>query len=105
MAARAKAMRADGVDVLSFSAGEPDFDTPTNIKDAAIAALDRGDTKYTPVPGTPALRKAVAAWTNARYPVDMTPDNVVVGCGAKQVVFNAAAALLEPGDEAILYSP
>lgn len=105
MAARAKAMRADGVDVLSFSAGEPDFDTPENIKNAAKAALDRGETKYTPVPGTPALRNTVAQWINARYPVDVEPEQVVVGCGAKQIVFNAAAALLEPGDEAILFTP
>ncbi|MEL6544263.1 MAG: pyridoxal phosphate-dependent aminotransferase [Myxococcota bacterium] len=105
MAARAKAMRAEGVNVLSFSAGEPDFDTPENIKNAAIASLDRGETKYTPVPGTPGLRQAVATWVGERYPVEPAVGQVIVGCGAKQVVFNAAAALLEPGDEAILFTP
>ncbi len=105
MAARAKAMRAEGVNVLSFSAGEPDFDTPSNIKDAAKASLDRGETKYTPVAGTPALRQAVTEWLNGRYPVEASSNQVIVGCGAKQVVFNAAAALLEPGDEAVIFTP
>lgn len=105
MAARAKAMRAEGINVLSFSAGEPDFDTPSNIKEAAKASLDRGETKYTPVAGTPALRDAVSKWVDARYPIETSSSQIIVGCGAKQVLFNAAAALLEPGDEAVIFTP
>lgn len=105
MATRAHTMRAEGHDVLSFSAGEPDFDTPEAIKDAAKAALDRGETKYAPVAGIPALREAVSTWVNGRYGIDSSPSQVLVSNGAKQVVFQAAAALLEAGDEALIVAP
>jgi len=103
--AKAKAMKADGIDVLALSAGEPDFDTPNNIKDAARAAIDAGETKYTPVPGTASLRKAVAVKTEATYGRPTSPAEVIVGAGGKQVLFNACAALLDPGDEAIVGVP
>lgn len=105
MTARAKAMRAEGVDVLALSAGEPDFDTPENIKKACHAALDRGETRYAPVPGTPDLRKAVANDVAKMYGRDVDWQQVIVGCGAKHVLFNACACLLDPGEEAVFSSP
>jgi aspartate aminotransferase len=105
MTARAQAMKKSGVDVLAMSAGEPDFDTPDNIKKAAHEAIDRGETKYTPVAGTAALRQAVAAWSEKFYGQPCKPSNVIVGAGGKQVLYNAAMALLDPGDEALFASP
>ncbi|MEO0592454.1 MAG: pyridoxal phosphate-dependent aminotransferase [Myxococcota bacterium] len=105
MGARAKAMRAEGVDVLSFSAGEPDFDTPEHIKQAAVAALARGETKYTPVAGNASLRQSVARWSSDRYGLELDSAQVIVGAGAKQVVFNACACLLGPGEEAVIFAP
>ena len=105
MTARAQGMKANGIDVLSMSAGEPDFDTPDNIKKAAHTAIDKGDTKYSPVAGTMALRQAVVAMTQKVYNRVIKPNNVIVGAGGKQVLFNAAAALLDPGDEALYPSP
>ncbi len=105
IAALASSMKASGIDVLAMSAGEPDFDTPANIKNAAKASLDRGETKYTPVPGTMALRKAVALDTKNQYGIDVTTDQVIVGAGGKQVLFNAACALLDHGDEALIPAP
>lgn len=105
MTARAKAMKDSGIDVLAMSAGEPDFDTPENIKQAARASIDRGETKYTPVAGTAALRGAVATWATQFYRQAFTPKHVIVGAGGKQVLFNAAAALLNPGDEGLFASP
>ncbi|HEY0712242.1 MAG TPA: pyridoxal phosphate-dependent aminotransferase, partial [Polyangia bacterium] len=94
-----------GVDVVSFGAGEPDFDTPSFIKEAAKKALDAGATKYTAVEGTPQLRKAVAAWFGRAHGIDVAPNEVIVGAGAKQVIFNAFHAVLSEGDEVILPAP
>ncbi len=103
--AKAAALKAQGIDVISFGAGEPDFDTPTHIKDAAKAALDRGATKYTAVEGTPELRKAVAEWFNRDHGLDVTPKEVMVNVGAKQSIYNALHAVLNEGDEVILPAP
>jgi aspartate aminotransferase len=103
--AKAAELRARGVDVISFGAGEPDFDTPVHIKEAAKRALDAGATKYTAVEGTPALRKAVAVWFAKAHGFDVSPDQVMVSAGAKQVIYNAMHALLDPGDEVILPAP
>jgi aspartate aminotransferase len=103
--AKAAEMRAQGIDVVSFSAGEPDFDTPAHIKEAAKRALDAGATKYTPVEGTPQLRKAVAAWFAKAHGFEVSPKEVMVSSGAKQAIYNAFHALLDPGDEVILPAP
>ncbi len=105
IAAKAKAMKAQGIDVISLSAGEPDFDTPNFIKEAAIDALRKGQTKYTPVPGTVELRQAVCRKLKRDQGLDFTPDQIVVGCGAKHVIFNVLFALLNPGDEVIIPAP
>jgi aspartate aminotransferase len=106
MAARAAKLRAEGHKVFGFGVGEPDFDTPAHIRDAAKAALDKGATRYTAVPGTPELRKAAIcrALVEDRG-VPCAPEQVVVGVGAKHVLFNLALALYEPGDEVIIPAP
>jgi aspartate aminotransferase len=93
------------VDVVSLSAGEPDFDTPAHVKDAAKRALDAGATKYTAVEGMPKLRAAVAAWFAKAHGFDVAPAEVMVSAGAKQAIHNAFHALLDPGDEVILPAP
>ncbi len=103
--AKAKALRAKGIDIVNLSAGEPDFDTPAHIKAAAIKALEEGFTRYTPVPGIPELREAICARIKEDYHLDYSPEEVVVTCGAKQALFNLAQALFEPGDEVIILSP
>jgi aspartate aminotransferase len=103
--AAAAALKAKGVDVVSFGAGEPDFDTPAHIKEAAKKALDAGATKYTNVSGTPQLRKAVATWFSRAHGFDVAPNEVMVSAGAKQVIFNAFHAVLGEGDEIILPAP
>jgi aspartate aminotransferase len=103
--ARAARLRSQGVDVVSLSAGEPDFDTPAHIKAAAKQALDRGATKYTAVEGTPELRHEVAAWFARAHGFEVSSEEVMVSAGAKQVIFNAFHALLGPGDEVILPAP
>lgn len=103
--AKAAQLKAQGVDVVSFGAGEPDFDTPIHIKEAAKKALDAGATKYTAVEGTPVLRKAVATWFAKAHGFDVTPQEVMVSAGAKQVLFNAFHALLDEGDEVIIPAP
>jgi aspartate aminotransferase len=103
--AKAAELRAQGIDVVSFSMGEPDFDTPSHIKEAAKRALDAGATKYTAVEGTPALRKAVAAWFAKAHGFEVSAREVMVSAGAKQVIHNAFHALLDAGDEVILPAP
>src|SRR3712207_3838031 len=92
MTAKARALKAAGRDVIGLSAGEPDFDTPRNIKDAAIAAIERGETKYTDVAGTPALRRAVCEKFRRDSGLEYRPEEVVVSTGGKQVIFNALLA-------------
>jgi aspartate aminotransferase len=102
---KARALKAAGRDIISLSAGEPDFDTPDHIKQAAIAAINAGDTKYTDVSGTPALRRAVAAKFLRDSGIDYTPEEVIVSTGGKQVIYNAMIATVNPGDEVIIPSP
>jgi len=101
----ARRMIAEGKNVISLSQGEPDFETPQNIKDAAIRAIQAGETKYTDVSGTPALRKAVAAKFKRESGIDYKPEETIVSTGAKQVLFNAMLATLNAGDEVIIPSP
>ena len=103
--AKAKELRARGLDVISFGAGEPDFDTPDRVKDAAVAALRRGQTKYTEVAGVPELREAICAKLRRDNGLEYTPAEVLVSCGAKHTLYNAAVALLNPGDELLVPSP
>jgi aspartate aminotransferase len=103
--AKAGELKAAGVDVVSFGAGEPDFDTPAHIKEAGKRALDAGATKYTAVEGTAPLRKAVAAWFGRAHGFEVKPNEVMVSAGAKQVIFNAFHAVLDEGDEVILPAP
>ena len=102
---KARALKAEGRDIISLAAGEPDFDTPRNVKDAAIRAIEAGDTKYTDVAGTMALRKAVAAKFKRDQGIDYAPDEIIVSTGGKQVIFNAFVATLDKGDEVIIPSP
>jgi aspartate aminotransferase len=103
--AKAKAMRDLGHDVVSFAAGEPDFDTPPHIKAAAAKALQDGQTKYTPTAGLPALRRAVADHLKAVYGLTYDPQQIVVACGAKHALFNAFAVLVDQGDEVLIPAP
>ncbi|MDI3297913.1 MAG: pyridoxal phosphate-dependent aminotransferase [Bacillota bacterium] len=103
--ARAKALVRQGVDVVSFSVGEPDFDTPEIVKEAALDAMRRGRTKYTAVQGLPELREAVAENLAEELHLAYPPDRIVVSNGAKQSIFNALFALVGPGDEVILPAP
>ncbi len=105
ISSKARALKAAGRDVISLSAGEPDFDTPDNVKQAAIRAIQAGDTKYTDVAGTPALRRAVARKFKRDSGIDYAPDEIIVSTGGKQVIYNAMVATLNPGDEAIIPSP
>lgn len=102
---KAAELKAAGKDVVSLGAGEPDFDTPDFIKAAAIAALGRGETKYTPVGGTPALKKAIIDKLKRENDLEYKPNQIVVGCGAKHVIFNALLATLNPGDEVLIPAP
>jgi aspartate aminotransferase len=101
----ARELKAKGKDVISLSVGEPDFDTPDNIKEAAIAAIRRGETKYSPVPGIPELREAVSQKFKRENGLDYKPSQVIVGTGGKHVIFNALMATLNPGDEVICVAP
>ena len=105
IATKARALKAEGRDIISLSAGEPDFDTPENVKQAAIRAIEAGDTKYTDVAGTPALRQAVADKFKRDSGLDYTADEVIVGTGGKQIIYNAMVATLDVGDEVIIPSP
>jgi aspartate aminotransferase len=101
----ARELKAKGKDVISLSVGEPDFDTPQNIKDAAIAAIMRGETKYTPVAGIVPLREAIAAKFKRENNLDYKPSQTIVGTGGKQVLFNAFMATINPGDEVVIPAP
>ncbi len=105
IAARAKALRADGHDICSLSAGEPDFDTPAFIRQAATAALEAGHTRYGPAAGEPALRQAIAAKLSTENQVPTNADQVLVTNGGKQALYNLFQVLLGPGDELLLPSP
>ena len=102
---KARALKAAGRDIISLSAGEPDFDTPDPIKQAAIRAIEAGQTKYTDVSGTPALKKAVAERFRLDSGLDYAPDEIIVSTGGKQVIYNAMVATLDAGDEVIIPSP
>ncbi len=103
--AKAKAMKAQGVDIVNLSAGEPDFDTPAHIKAAAVEAIQRGFTKYTPVGGIPELKRAVAAKMERDYGVSYGDDEICVSTGGKQALYNIFQAILDPGDEVIIPVP
>jgi aspartate aminotransferase len=103
--AKARALKAEGRDIISLSAGEPDFDTPEHIKQAAIEAIKSGDTKYTDVAGTVSLRKAVAAKFKRDSGIDYKPEEIIVSTGGKQVIFNAMLATVQAGDEVIIPTP
>lgn len=103
--AEAQRLRAEGHDILSLSVGEPDFDTPRHIRDAAKAAIDRGETRYTPPDGLPELKRAVAAKFRRENGIDVGPEHVIVSTGGKQVLFNALLATLDPGDEVLIPAP
>ena len=101
----AKKLKAEGRDIIALSAGEPDFDTPDNIKRAAIAAIERGETKYTAVDGMPELKAAVARKFKRENGLDYKPSQITVGTGGKQVLFNALVCTINPGDEVIIPAP
>lgn len=103
--AKAKKLKEEGVDVLNFGAGEPDFNTPQVICDAAKKAIDEGHHKYTPVPGTLELRKAIGQYLDREYKVKYEPGEIVVSCGAKHSLYNIFMAIINPGDEVLIPSP
>ncbi|MEL6458193.1 MAG: pyridoxal phosphate-dependent aminotransferase [Cyanobacteria bacterium J06621_15] len=105
IAAKAKAMKAEGIDVCSFSAGEPDFDSPAHVKAAAKKALDEGKTKYGPAPGEPKLRQAIADKLQRENNLNYKAENIIVTNGGKHSLFNLMQALVEPGDEVIIPAP
>jgi aspartate aminotransferase len=98
-------LKAGGADIISLGAGEPDFDTPANIRQAAIDAINQGETRYTPVPGTMALRQAICDKLKRENGLDYAPGQVIVCTGGKQVLFNALMATLDAGDEVIIPAP
>lgn len=103
--AKAAELRVAGRDVIGLGAGEPDFDTPDHIKQAAVEAIGRGETKYTTVDGTPALKQAVIDKFKRENGLDYAADEVIVSCGGKQVLFNALMATLNPGEEVLIPTP
>ncbi|QXP83647.1 pyridoxal phosphate-dependent aminotransferase [Methylococcus sp. ANG] len=103
--ARAAAMRAAGKDIVGLGAGEPDFDTPDHIKQAAIQAIEKGFTKYTAVDGTPGLKQAIQAKFKRENGLDYALKQILVSCGGKQSFYNLAQALLNPGDEVVIPAP
>jgi len=105
VAARARALRQQGVDIVSFTAGEPDFDTPQHICEAARTAIEQGKTKYLPAAGLPELKQAVAREAGVFRGVDIDPARVVISVGAKHALFNFFMALLDPGDEVLIPAP
>lgn len=105
MAAKAKAMRKNGIDVISFSTGEPDFITPKRIMDKAVEAMQAGHTKYTPTPGIPELRETIVGKYEKDYQMSITPEQVVFSCGAKHSIYLSLLAILDEGEQVILPSP
>ena len=103
--ARAKELKDQGQDIIGLGAGEPDFDTPEHIKQAAIEAINAGFTKYTAVDGTPGLKRAIIAKFQRDNALQYAPDQILVSCGGKQSFFNLAQALLDPEDEVIIPAP
>ena len=102
---KARELKAAGKDIIGLGAGEPDFDTPENIKTAAINAINDGDTKYTAVDGTPSLKKAIIEKFKRENNLDYLADQISVGTGGKQIIFNALLATVNPGDEVIIPAP
>jgi aspartate aminotransferase len=105
IATKARELKAAGRDVIGLAAGEPDFDTPEHIKEAAKAAMDRGETKYTAVSGTPELRQAIVSKLKRDNDLNYSVDQISVGCGGKQNIYNAMMATLDAGDEVIIPAP
>ena len=105
VAARAAEMKRSGVDIISLTLGEPDFPSVDAARLGALQAIEENFTRYTPVKGIPELVEEVAAWTSRRYGTEVGPDQVVVGTGAKQCLYNLAVSLWQPGDEVIVFSP
>ena len=105
ISAKAKKMKEEGRDVVSFGAGEPDFNTPEYICEAAKQAIDGGKTKYTPASGTASLKAAICDKLKADNGLDYAPENIVISNGAKHSLYNAIAALVEDGDEVIIPAP
>ncbi|MDP2433804.1 MAG: pyridoxal phosphate-dependent aminotransferase [Gallionella sp.] len=105
VAAKAAKLKAEGHDIIGLGVGEPDFDTPQHIKDAAIAAIHAGFTKYTAVGGTPSLKKAVIAKFKRENGLDYQANQILVSCGGKQSFYNLAQAVINPGDEVIIPAP
>lgn len=103
--AKVNQMKAQGIDIIGFGAGEPDFDTPQSIKDAGIAAINAGFTKYTPTSGIPELKKAICEKFKRDNNLDYEPSQILVSCGAKHSLFNAVFVLCEQGDEVIIPAP
>lgn len=102
---KARELKAAGRNVISLGAGEPDFDTPDNVKQAAVEAIQRGETKYTAVPGIAELRQAIVKKFRRENGIDYTPDEICVGAGGKGIIYNALMATLNPGDEVICIAP
>src|ERR1019366_2840150 len=101
----AEQLKSKGVDVADFGAGEPDFPTPEHIKRAAIKALEENRTKYTPVPGIPALRQAICDWHKRELGSSYQPAECIVNVGGKHTIFNAVCSLINPGDEVVIPAP
>ena len=102
---KARELKEKGVDVISLGAGEPDFDTPDNVKEAAIRAINSGDTKYTAVDGTPKLKEAIIDKFKKENGLEFSKDQINVGAGGKQVIFNAILSTINPGDEVLIPAP
>ena len=105
MSGKAKALKAEGKNVLSFAAGEPDFNSPASALEAACAAMERGETHYTANAGIPELRSAVCGYYKDRFGLDYKPSQVIISAGAKPLLYEALQALVDPGDEVILIAP
>ena len=105
VAQKARELKAAGKEVIGLGAGEPDFDTPENIKKAAINAINKGETKYTAVDGTPALKSAIVDKFKKENNLIYLPEQISVSTGGKQVIFNAMLATINPGDEVIIPAP